>query len=119
MKFKYSCSFISLLSAAVLLIFCGCNGCSKSASEESKKEAVIYISPEDKLLNDYEKYVDDMIAEYLKIDSGDIDAYNNIAPLSEIGTEVRSKISFAEFNEEQQKRYLQIDEKRRDFFNNR
>ncbi|MCL2185281.1 MAG: hypothetical protein FWB86_05425 [Treponema sp.] len=77
------------------------------------------VSPEDKLIASYEKYVDDIIAEYKKIDAGDLEAYNNIAPLSETGTEIKEQMRYIIFNEEQKKKLEDINEKRKLFFNNR
>jgi len=77
------------------------------------------VAPEEKLIVAYEKYIDDIIAEYIKIDNGDIEAYNNIAPLSEKGIEIREQIRDAIFNEEQRQKLNKIEEKRKSFFENR
>ena len=79
------------------------------------------VSPEDQLLIDYEKYIDDIIAEYKKIDAGDFEAYNNIASLSEIGTELKIQIRIKnmDFNEIQRQKFAKLEEKRRDYFDNR
>ncbi|MCL2229468.1 MAG: hypothetical protein FWC01_00060 [Treponema sp.] len=77
------------------------------------------VSPEDRILIAYEKYVDDMIAEYKKTDTGDLEAYKNIGMLSELGTDLKEQIRFADFNEEQREKLEKIEEKRKDFFGNR
>jgi len=77
------------------------------------------VSPQDKLIVAYEKYVDDIIAEYKKIDAGDFEAYNNIAPLSEKSAEIKEQLRDFILNDEQRAKLEKINEKRMDFFNNR
>jgi len=97
-----------ILFFCILVVgFSGCNGCGPSVPQE------------DKLLNAYEQYVDDIIGEYKKIDAGDIDAYKNIAPLGEIGNDLREEIRYAIFNDEQREKLRKIEEKRTNFFDNR
>ena len=75
------------------------------------------VSPEDKLLNDYEKYIDDIIAEYEKMNAGDFDAIKNIAPLAEKGNAIRDKMHETFFTEVQEEKLKKIEEKRMDYFN--
>jgi len=77
------------------------------------------VSPQDKLINAYEKYVDDIIAEYKKIDEGDFEAYNNIAPLSDKSAEIKDQMRDYLLTDEQRQKLEKIEEKRKDFFNNR
>jgi len=97
---------IFILFFCILIVFSGCKGSNN-------------VSPEDKLINAYEKYIDDIIAEYKKTDQGDREAYNNIAVLGEMGNEIRQQIRLMDFNEEQQKKLNKIEQKRREFFEKR
>lgn len=97
------------MNRIILVLFCGAlllglSGCGPS------------VPPEDKLLDSYEKYIDDIIAEYEKVNAGDIDALRNIAPLGEKGSAIREKMGETVFNEEQQERLRKIEEKRRAYF---
>jgi len=92
---------------ALAIIFL-CSACSQSK-----------ISPEDKLIDAYEKYINDIIAEYQKTDDGDMDAFNNIGKIAERGSDIRTSLKETVLNEAQRERLGKIEEKRINFFSNR
>ena len=97
------CNVIVLIIISISLF--NCNGCSAP------------VSYEDSIINEYEKYIDDLLVEYTKLFNDDYSVLTNIEILNIKGKEIIEKMNTIEFTSEQKARIDKIDDKWKNAFN--
>ena len=104
-----------ILTVAIMALFMGGACYTASAFEVSCTNATEVFAGDkwDKLLDEYEKYVDQYIATYKKAMKGDISALSEYAKLAEKAQKIADKLEDAEdeMSPAQLKRYAKITEK--------
>lgn len=108
---------IFLSGAIVLLFTCGFASIVNAASFKSTSTFMVTASDNwDKLLDEYDNYVDQYIKTYKKALAGDMSAMSEYVKLAEKAKKLSDKISKAkgEMSDAQLKRYMKITQKMTD-----
>ena len=107
-----------MMSAAVMAFLMGgiCTTVSAMETKASARTEIVAGDDWDKVLNEYEKYVDQYIKTYKKAMKGDMSAMSEYVKLAEKAQELSEKIDKAkgEMSDAQMKRYLKITKKMND-----
>ena len=104
-----------MMTAAVMAFLMGgfCTTTSAMEPQTTAKTEIVAGDNWDKLLNEYEKYVDQYIKTYKKAMSGDMTAMSEYVELAEKAQKLANKLEKAEdeMTNAQLKRYAKITEK--------
>ena len=108
----------TIITAAVMAFLIGgfCTTVSAMETKSSARTEIVAGDDWDKVLNEYEKYVDQYIKTYKKAMKGDMSAMSEYVKLAEKAQELSEKIDKAkgEMSDAQMKRYLKITKKMND-----
>ena len=108
----------TIITAAVIAFLIGgfCNTVSAMETKTSARMEIVAGDDWDKVLNEYENYVDQYIKTYKKAMKGDMSALSEYVKLAEKAQELSEKIDKAkgEMTDAQMKRYLKITKKMND-----
>ncbi|MBO7231491.1 MAG: hypothetical protein J6V20_08840 [Bacteroidaceae bacterium] len=103
-----------VLCAVITLAFCGFSNVANATVPTTKATTICVAEDEwDKILNEYEKYVDLYVKTYKKAMAGDMSALLEYAKLAEKAQALAEKIDKAkdEISESQLARYAKITQK--------
>jgi len=100
MVFTVKGVIFTLILSVLAAGFTGCDGCSNRAES---------LSLEDQIINEYQKHMDDLRAEYDKLNMGDYSVMSNIKALNDIGSVLKEQMNDYEFTEAQKARIAEIE----------